>query len=121
MDPAPDLQEETVQQWINAIDSMVSAQLSEVMHHPDFQRLEGTWRGLRYLVQQTESGENLKIRVLNVSKQELLEDMTQAVEFDTSVLFWRLCVEQHCQLGGAPYALLVGDYEFGRSAEDMSL
>ena len=97
------------------------AQLNEIMHDPAFQKLESTWRGLHYLVHQTETGETLKIRVLNVNKQELFKDLEKAVEFDQSALFKKIYEEEYGQLGGQPYGMLVGDYEFGRNAEDISL
>src|SRR5262249_61651926 len=65
--------ENNVKMWISEIDKKLTGQLNEVLHHPDFQKLEGTWRGLHYLTQQTETGESLKIRVLNVSKRELFK------------------------------------------------
>jgi type VI secretion system protein ImpC len=107
--------------WIGEIDKKLSSQLNEVMHHPEFQRLEATWRGLDYLTHQTETSENLKIRVLNVSKRELLKDLEKAAEFDQSALFKKIYEEEYGQLGGQPYGMLVGDYEFGRGAEDISL
>src|SRR5262245_56530709 len=67
--------ETNVKFWVAEIDKKLSAQLNEVMHHADFQRLESTWRGLHYLIQQSETGENLKIRVLNVSKRDLFKDL----------------------------------------------
>src|SRR5262245_49953803 len=73
--------------WISSIDNKLTAQLNEVMHHEDFQKLEGTWRGLHHFVQQTETSTTLKIRVLNVSKKELLKDLEKAVEFDQSQTF----------------------------------
>src|SRR5262249_50756026 len=79
--------ETTLQAWVAEIDKKLSGQLNEVMHHPDFQKLEGTWRGLHYLVHQSETGEDLKIRVLNVKKKELEKDLKKAVEFDMSALF----------------------------------
>src|SRR5438105_7698126 len=91
------------------------------MHAPEFQQLEATWRGLHYLVRQSETGESLKIRVLNVKKRELFKDLAKAVEFDESGLFEKVYEEEYGQLGGQPYGLLVGDYEFDRSAEDVSL
>src|SRR5438045_3961809 len=91
------------------------------MHHEDFQKLEGTWRGLQYLTQQCETGESLKIRVLNVSKRDLFKDLEKAAEFDQSSLFKKIYEEEYGQLGGQPYGMLVGDYEFGRNAEDISL
>jgi type VI secretion system protein ImpC len=113
--------EANIKHWIGEIDKALSAQLNEVMHHPDFQRLEGTWRGLHYLVHQSETGETLKIRVLNVTKRELFKDLEKAAEFDQSTLFKKIYEEEYGQLGGKPYGMLVGDYTFGRSAEDVSL
>jgi type VI secretion system protein ImpC len=112
--------ETNIKFWISEIEKL-SAQLNEVMHHHDFQRLESTWRGLHYLVHQSETGENLKIRVLNVSKRDLFRDLEKAAEFDQSVLFKKVYEEEYGQLGGQPYGMLVGDYEFGRHPEDISL
>ncbi len=113
--------ESSIKYWIGEIDKKLSAQLNEVMHTPEFQKLEGTWRGLNYLVMQSETGENLKIRVLNVSKKELFKDLERAAEFDQSSLFKRIYEEEYGQLGGKPYGMLVGDYEFSRSPEDVAL
>ncbi len=113
--------EANIKHWIGEIDKSLSTQLNEVMHHPDFQKLEGTWRGLHYLVHQSETGESLKIRVLNVTKKELFKDLEKAAEFDQSALFKRIYEEEYGQLGGKPYGMLVGDFQFGRSAEDISL
>src|SRR5436309_420772 len=74
--------ETNIKFWIGEIDKKLSSQLNEIMHHPDFQKLESTWRGLHYLVHQTETGEALKIRVLNVSKKDLFKDLEKAAEFD---------------------------------------
>jgi len=113
--------EANIKHWIGEIDKSLSAQLNEVMHHPDFQKLEGSWRGLHYLVHQSETGENLKIRVLNVTKNELFKDLEKAAEFDQSSLFKMIYEEEYGQLGGKPYGMLVGDYQFGRSPQDISL
>src|SRR5271156_5214308 len=113
--------EKNIKTWIAEIDNKLSAQMNEVLHDPALQQLEGTWRGLHYLVHQSETGENLKIRVLNVKKQELFKDLEKAVEFDQSNLFKKIYEEEYGQLGGQPYGMLLGDYEFGRSAEDVSL
>ena len=112
--------ETNIKSWIGEIDKKLSAQLNEVMHDPEFQKLESTWRGLHYLVHQSETGENLKIRVLNVTKHELFKDLEKAAEFDQSSLFKKIYEEEYGQLGGQPYGMLVGDYEFGRSAEDSA-
>ncbi len=113
--------EANIKHWIGEIDKSLTAQLNEVMHDPKFQEMEGTWRGLHYLVHQTETGESLKIRVLNVTKRELFKDLEKAAEFDQSTLFKKIYEEEYGQLGGKPYGMLVGDYQFGRSAEDISL
>jgi type VI secretion system protein ImpC len=113
--------EVNVKHWIAEIDSVLTHQLNEILHHPDFQKLESTWRGLHYLVHQSETGENLKIRVLNVSKRDLFKDLEKAAEFDQSALFKKIYEEEYGQLGGQPYGMLVGDYDFGRGPEDISL
>ena len=113
--------ETNVKTWISEIDKKLSAQMDKILHHPDFQRLEGTWRGLHYLVNQSETGESLKIRVLNVTKRDLYKDLEKAAEFDQSNLFKKIYEEEYGQLGGQPFGMLVGDYEFGRSAEDVDL
>lgn len=113
--------EANIKKWIGEIDKKLTVQLNEVLHHQEFQALESTWRGLHYLVHQSETGENLKIRVLNVSKRDLFKDLEKAAEFDQSALFKKIYEEEYGQLGGQPYGMLVGDYEFGRSAEDVSL
>ena len=106
---------------IAQIDKLISAQLNEILHHPDLQKLEGSWRGLAYLVNQTETGDRLKIRVMNVSKQDLLKDMEKASEFDQSTLFKKIYEEEFGTFGGASYGCLVGDYEFSNHPQDLSL
>ncbi len=113
--------ETTILTWIGEIDSKLTDQMNEILHHKDVQKLESTWRGLHYLVNQSETGESLKIRVLNVSKKELFKDLEKAAEFDQSALFKKIYEEEYGQLGGKPYGMLMGDYEFGRSAEDIRL
>lgn len=106
---------------IAQLDRLISAQLNEIMHHEDFQRLEGSWRGLNYLVQQSETGEMLKIRVMNVSKKDLTKDMEKAAEFDQSTLFKKVYEDEFGMFGGASYGALVGDYEFGKTPQDLAL
>jgi len=113
--------ETNVKTWIAEIDKKLSTQMDQILHHPDFQKLEGTWRGLQYLVNQSETGESLKIRVLNVTKRELYKDLEKAAEFDQSALFKKIYEDEYGQLGGQPFGMLMGDYEFGRSAEDVDL
>ncbi len=124
MDGAITVSKDT-EQMINAriaqIDKLISTQLNEIMHHPDLQKLEASWRGLSYLVNQSETGERLKIRVMNVSKQELLKDMEKASEFDQSTLFKKIYEEEFGTFGGASYGVMVGDYEFSNHPQDLTL
>src|SRR5215470_2231298 len=106
---------------IAQIDHLLSIQLNEILHHPSFQKLEGSWRGLKYLMDQSETSENLKIKILNVSKRELLRDLQRAPEFDQSALFKKVYEEEFGIFGGAPFASLIGDYEFGKGPEDVEL
>src|SRR5215467_1333112 len=106
---------------IAEIDRLVSLQLNEVLHNASFQKLEGTWRGLKYLMDQSETSDKLKIRVLNATKTEMLRDLQRAPEFDQSALFKKVYEEEFGVFGGAPFAALVGDYEFGPKPEDMEL
>jgi type VI secretion system protein ImpC len=106
---------------IAELDRLISAQLNEIMHHEDFQKLEGSWRGLNYLVQQSETSENLKIKVMNVTKKELLKDMEKAPEFDQSLLFKKVYEEEFGMFGGHSYGVMIGDFEFGFNPQDMAL
>jgi type VI secretion system protein ImpC len=106
---------------IAQIDELISTQLNEVMHHEAFQKLEGTWRGLKYLLGNTETGEKLKIKIFNVSKKDLLKDLQKAPEFDQSALFKKVYEEEFGVFGGTPFGALVGDYEFGKSGQDVEL
>jgi type VI secretion system protein ImpC len=106
---------------IAQIDRLISAQVNEIMHAPQFQKLEATWRGLHYLLSQTETGELLKIKVLNVSKKDLLKDLQRAPEFDQSALFKKVYEEEYGLFGGSPFGALLGDYEFDRTGEDIEL
>ncbi len=103
------------------IDHLVSIQLNEILHHPQFQKLEGSWRGLKYLLSQSETSPMLKIRVMNVSKKDLLRDLQRAPEFDQSALFKKIYEEEFGVFGGDPFAAIVGDYEFGKHPEDLEL
>src|SRR5208283_2529018 len=103
------------------IDHLLSIQLNEIMHHPTFQKLEGTWRGVKYLISQSETSAMLKIRVLNVSKKDLLRDLQRAPEFDQSAAFKKVYEEEFGVFGGQPYGALIGDYEFSKHPEDLEL
>jgi type VI secretion system protein ImpC len=106
---------------IAQIDALISNQLNEIMHAPEFQALEASWRGLRYLVFNTETGTRLKLRLLNATRKELQDDLEKAVEFDQSTLFKKIYEEEYGTFGGSPYSFLVADYEFGRHPMDLAL
>jgi type VI secretion system protein ImpC len=113
--------EASINARIAAIDKLLSKQLNEIMHHPDFQKLEASWRGLNHLVMNSETGTSLKIRVLNASKKDLLKDLEKAAEFDQSALFKKVYEEEFGTFGGAPFGALIGDYEFSNHPQDLSL
>jgi type VI secretion system protein ImpC len=113
--------ESTINARIADIDELLSRQLNEIMHAPEFQKLEASWRGLHYLVHQSETSTMLKIRLLNVSRQDLLRDLERASEFDQSALFKKVYEEGYGVFGGEPIGALIGDYEFGRHPQDMAL
>jgi len=106
---------------IAQIDHLISLQLNEILHHPSFQRLEATWRGLKYLLDHSETSTMLKIRVLNCSKRELLRDLQRAPEFDQSAIFKKVYEEEFGVFGGEPFGALIGDYYFGKHPEDVEL
>jgi type VI secretion system protein ImpC len=106
---------------IAQIDHLISIQLNEILHHPDFQKLEASWRGLKFLMDRSETGTQLKIKVLNVNKRELLRDLQRAAEFDQSALFKKVYEEEFGVFGGTPFAALIGDYEFSKHPEDIEL
>jgi type VI secretion system protein ImpC len=113
--------ESAINARIAAIDRALSLQLNEIMHHEEFQKLEGSWRGLHHLVQNSETGTMLKIKVFNVSKKDLTKDMEKAAEFDQSALFKKVYEEEFGTFGGAPFGALIGDYEFTNHPQDLSL
>lgn len=106
---------------ITMLNEKLVDQVNEFMHHPDFQRLESSWSALNFLVKNTETGERLKLRLLNISKSELQKDLEKAVEFDQSNLFKKVYEEEYGTFGGNPFGILLGDFEFDRTAKDISL
>ena len=109
----------SISEAIKQIDAKISKQLAAVMHHPKFKQLEGSWRGLHYLVMNTETSASLKLRVINWSKRELFRDMSRASEFDQSQLFKKIYESEFGTPGGQPYGALIGDYEFTNHPEDI--
>lgn len=116
--------EAMLNEQIRQIDDLLSAQLNEIMHAEPFKKLESSWRGLRYLVSQTETGTQLKVKVMSLSKDRLMEDLTTGkaeMAVDRSELFRKIYQEEFNQFGGTPYGALMGDYEFGKSGQDIKL
>lgn len=113
--------ETMINKRIADLDALISRQLNEVMHAEPLQKLEGSWRGLNYFVQQTETSSSLKIKLMNVGKGELLKDFSKASEFDQSQLFKKIYEEEYGTLGGNAFGALIGDYEFTRHPQDVEL
>lgn len=114
---------QTIKAYIAEIDRKLTEQLNLVMHHPDFQHLESAWRGLHYLVNNTETDQQLKIRVFNCSKKDLGKVLKRykGTAWDQSPVFKKIYEEEYGQLGGEPYGCLVGDYAFDHSPPDVEL
>ncbi|MFN7570259.1 MAG: type VI secretion system contractile sheath large subunit [Betaproteobacteria bacterium] len=114
---------QSIEAIIAAIDKKVASQMDSIIHHSDFQKLEGAWRGLEYLVDNTETDETLKIRVMNVSKVELASNFRKfkGTAWDQSPLFKQIYEAQFGTLGGEPFGCLVGDYEFDHSPPDIAV
>jgi type VI secretion system protein ImpC len=110
-------------EMIRAIDATLTTQVNEIMHHEDFQQLEQAWRGLHYLVNNTETDEYLKIKVFNCSKKELGRTLKKfrGTAWDQSPIFKRVYEEEYGQLGGEPFGVLIGDYYFDHSPQDVQL
>jgi type VI secretion system protein ImpC len=114
---------ETIEAIIAEIDKKLTEQVNLILHHEDFQKLEGTWRGLHYLINNTETDEMLKIRVMNISKNELGKNLKKfkGTAWDQSPIFKKVYEEEYGQFGGEPYGCLVGDYHFDQSPPDVEL
>ncbi|NIF20230.1 type VI secretion system contractile sheath large subunit [Candidatus Pantoea multigeneris] len=113
----------TIQSLIAEIDEKLSKQVNQILHHEEFQKLEGAWRGLQHLVNNTETDEMLKIRFMSISKQELGRTLKRfkGVGWDQSPLFKKIYEEEYGQFGGEPFGCLVGDYFFDHSPQDVEM
>ncbi|MDQ3288056.1 MAG: type VI secretion system contractile sheath large subunit [Pseudomonadota bacterium] len=105
---------------VAAIDAALSRQLSLIMHSGTFKEMEATWRGLFHLVSRAETGTRMKLRIFNATLRELQDDMSKAVEFDQSKLFKLIYEAEYGSFGGLPYSMLLGGYEVGPGAADMT-
>jgi len=113
----------TIETIIAEIDRKLSEQINLIIHHPDFQQLEGTWRGLSYLVNNTETDEMLKIRVINLNKKDLAKTLKKykGTAWDQSPLFKKMYEDEYGTPGGEPYGCLVGDYFFDHSPQNVQI
>jgi type VI secretion system protein ImpC len=114
---------QSITAMIAEIDRKLSEQINQILHHADYQRLEGAWRGLHYLVSNTETDEMLKIRVLNISKAELGKTLKRykGTAWDQSPIFKRVYEQEYGQFGGEPFGCMVGDYHFDHTPPDVEL
>jgi type VI secretion system protein ImpC len=106
---------------IAEIDARLSAQINEVLHAPAFQKLEAAWRGLKYLVDKVDFRENVRVEVLNVSKQDLIDDFEDSPEIPKSGLYRTVYSAEYGTFGGKPVGLIVSNYDFGPGPQDMQL
>lgn len=110
-----------INQQIDHIDHLIGQQIDEILHHPKFQQLEASWRGLSYFVQNSETNTKLKIRLMNATKQEIADDLEKAVDFDQSALFKKIYEEEYGTFGGSPYSCVLVDYYFNAMPADMAI
>lgn len=113
----------TIEGMIAELDKKLSAQVNEIIHHKDFENIESSWRGLSYLVNNTQTSDSLKVRVMNISKKDLLKTIKKfkGATWDQSPLFKRLYEDEYGTAGGEPYGAIIGDYYFNHSAPDIEL
>jgi type VI secretion system protein ImpC len=113
----------SIEAMIAEIDKKLSEQVNAILHHADFQKLESAWRGLHYLVNNTETDEMLKIRVMNISKNEVAKTLKRykGTAWDQSPIFKKVYEEEYGQFGGEPFGTLVGDYYFDQSPPDVEM
>jgi type VI secretion system protein ImpC len=110
-----------IDEMISEIDKKLSLQVDAVLHHADFQKLESAWRGLKFLVDKTDFRENVRLELLNVSKEELLDDFDDAPEITKSGLYKTVYSAEYGQFGGKPYGNIIANYEFGPGPQDIKL
>jgi type VI secretion system protein ImpC len=119
--PMPKISKAVVDEMIAEIDKKLSLQLDAILHHPEVQKLESAWRSVKYLVDNTDFRENIKLEILNVSKDDLLEDFEDAPEIVKSGLYKTAYTAEYGQFGGQPYGAIVGNYSFGPGPQDIKL
>ncbi len=110
-----------IDEFISEIDQKLSAQLDAIMHDPEVQKLESAWRSLKFLVDRTDFRENIKIEIMNASKEELLEDFEDSPEVPKSGLYKTIYTAEYGQFGGQPYSNIIANYDFGPGPQDVKL
>ncbi len=108
-------------QQIAAIDEKISSQLDEILHHPDFQKLESAWKGMKFLIDRTDFRKNIKIEMIDIAKDALLEDFEDSPEVVQSGLYKHVYTQEYDTPGGEPYGAIVANYEFNSKPQDVSL
>ncbi len=117
----PRVTQAEVDKMVSEIDQNLSKVVDEILHHPDLQKMESSWRSLKFLIDRTDFRENIKVEMLNVSKQDLLDDFEDSPEITKSGLYKIAYTAEFGQFGGQPYGLMVGNYEFGPGGQDIKL
>lgn len=110
-----------VDEMIAELDKKVGLQVDAILHHEDFQKLESSWRSMKYLVDNTDFRENIKLELVNISKEDLLDDFEDSPEISKSGLYKTAYTAEYGQFGGQPYAAMIGNYDFGPGPQDMKL
>lgn len=113
----------SIEAMIAAIDAKLTEQINKIIHHPEYQQLESAWRGLHYMVNNTETDENLKIRVMDISKKDLAKNLKKfkGTAWDQSPIFKKVYEEEYGQFGGEPFGAIVGDYFFDQTPADVEM
>ncbi|MBI3871717.1 MAG: type VI secretion system contractile sheath large subunit [candidate division Zixibacteria bacterium] len=115
------VQQKIVDEMIAEIDSKMSRQLDQILHNPQFQSMESAWRGLKLVVDRTDFRENVKLELLNVSKEDLLNDFSDSPEIPKSGLYKLIYSREYGQFGGSPVGAMIANYDFGPGSQDIAL
>jgi type VI secretion system protein ImpC len=110
---------QTIKDAVKKIDQIIAKQVKEIVHTPEFLKLEGTWRGVQHLVDKIADDTSQSVKLLNATKKEIHKDLSKSMEFDQSELFKKVYEDEFGTPGGIPYGTLLGDYEFTNSPEDI--
>ncbi len=119
--PGESVNKKAVDAMLVELDEKISRQVDEILHNEKFQKLESTWRSLKLLIDRTDFKENIELEILDLRKDELMEDFELSTEISQSGLYKHVYSKEYGQFGGNPYAAIIGDYEFSPSSPDMKL